>query len=142
MRATPGDAPGTRPGRRARHGRYADAGMADAGDTPIELDPADVAARLQRDQELQLIDVREDDEREAGHIAGTRHVRLVELTAAAETIERDRPVVFYCRVGNRSLMAAQAFRGAGFEAYSMGGGLVRWADEGNPLAPEGGHVRH
>jgi rhodanese-related sulfurtransferase len=114
--------------------------MADAGDTPIELDPADVVQRLGRDPDLQLIDVREDHEREAGHIADTRHIRLVELTGEAETIERGRPVVFYCRVGNRSLMAAQAFRAAGFEAYSMRGGLVRWADEGNPLTPQDGHV--
>ena len=52
--------------------------------------------------------------------------------------DRERPVVFYCRVGARSEMAAQAFRGAGFEAYSMRGGLQRWAQEGHPLSPEGG----
>ena len=37
-------------------------------------------------------------------------------------------------------MAAQALRAAGFEAYSMQGGLVRWADEGRPLSPEDGYV--
>jgi hypothetical protein len=37
-------------------------------------------------------------------------------------------------------MAAQAFRGSGFEAYSMRGGLVLWAQEDRPLAPEGGYV--
>ena len=37
-------------------------------------------------------------------------------------------------------MAAQAFRASGYEAYSMTGGLRRWADEGRPLAPEGGRV--
>ncbi len=49
-------------------------------------------------------------------------------------------MVFYCRVGARSDMAAQAFRASGFEAYSMSGGLLRWAGEGRALAPEGGHV--
>jgi rhodanese-related sulfurtransferase len=49
-------------------------------------------------------------------------------------------VVFYCRVGSRSLMAAQAFRAAGYEAYSMGGGLRRWAQEGRPLTPADGTV--
>ncbi len=78
---------------------------------------------------MQVIDVREPYEREAGHIAGSRHIALVELTAQAATVERDRPVVFYCRVGSRSDMAAQAFRAAGFEAYSMSGGLLRWAQE-------------
>ncbi len=70
--------------------------------------------------------MREPYEREAGHIAGTRHIELTSLTAEAATVERERPVVFYCRVGARSPMAAQAFRAAGFEAYSMSGGLRRW----------------
>jgi len=89
---------------------------------------------------VQLIDVREPYERAAGHIADSRHIPLVELTAQAATVERDRPVVFYCRVGSRSYMAAQAFRTSGFQAHSMSGGLQRWAQEGRPLSPEGGYV--
>jgi rhodanese-related sulfurtransferase len=106
----------------------------------IDVDPERVAAWLAEDPALQVIDVREPYERAAGHIEGTRHIELVALTAEAATVERERPVVFYCRVGGRSTMAAQAFRAAGFEAYSMSGGLVRWAQEGRPLSPEDGHV--
>jgi rhodanese-related sulfurtransferase len=106
----------------------------------IEIDPERVAAWLLEEPDLQVIDVRERYERDAGHIAGTRHVELVELSAQAATVDRERPVLFYCRVGSRSLMAAQAFRAAGFEAYSMAGGLARWAREGRPLSPEGGVV--
>src|SRR5258708_7906361 len=99
----------------------------------IELDPERVAGWLVEDPGLQMIDVRESYEREAGHIEGTRHIALVELSAAAATLDRGRPIVFYCRVGSRSTMAAQALRASGFEAYSMQGGLVRWAQEGRPL---------
>jgi len=106
----------------------------------IDLDPERLAAWLLEDPDLQVIDVRERYERDAGHIAGTRHVELVELSGASDSVDRERPVVFYCRVGARSLMAAQAFRAAGFEAYSMTGGLARWAREGRPLSPEGGVV--
>jgi rhodanese-related sulfurtransferase len=109
-------------------------------DSGIELDPGRVSEWLARDPALQLIDVREPYEREAGHIEGTRHIALIELSNAAATVERTRPVVFYCRVGARSAMAAQAFRASGFDAYSMQGGLARWAQEGRPLAPEGGYV--
>jgi rhodanese-related sulfurtransferase len=109
-------------------------------DVQIELDPGRVAALLASEAPPQLIDVREPYEREAGHIEQSRHIELAGLSAAAETIERDRPVVFFCRVGARSLMAAQALRVAGYEAYSMDGGLVRWAQEGRPLSPEGGYV--
>jgi hydroxyacylglutathione hydrolase/adenylyltransferase/sulfurtransferase len=106
----------------------------------IEVDPARVQAWLAEDAAPQLIDVREPYEREAGRIAGSRHIALVELTAQAASVERERAVVFYCRVGSRSEMAAQAFRAAGYEAYSLSGGLKRWADEGLPLEPQDGYV--
>ena len=109
-----------------------------SGGSEIEIDPrraAELAA-----QGATVIDVREGYEREAGHIEGSVHIELAQIAASASEIDRDRPVVFYCRVGSRSLMAAQAFRAAGFQAHSMSGGLVRWAQEGRPLAPEGGHV--
>jgi rhodanese-related sulfurtransferase len=112
-----------------------------AGDEPSEIpvEPARVAEWLAENPGVQLVDVREDYERQAGHIDGSRHIELNQLTSQAATIAADRPVVFYCRVGSRSLMAAQAFRAAGFLAHSMSGGLVRWAQEGRALSPEGGH---
>jgi rhodanese-related sulfurtransferase len=106
----------------------------------IEVEPERVAQGLAEKPALQVIDVREPGEREAGHIGGSRHIELVKVSSQADTVERDRPVVFYCRVGSRSKMAAQAFRTAGFNAYSMSGGLKRWADEGRPLSPAGGRV--
>jgi rhodanese-related sulfurtransferase len=111
-----------------------------ADETEIDIDPARVAEWIAEDPAPQVIDVREVYEREAGHIADTRHIELNKLSAEAASVERERPVVFYCRVGARSTMAAQAFRASGYEAYSMQGGLRRWADEGRPLSPEGGSV--
>ena len=90
--------------------------------------------------ELQLIDVREPEEYEGGRIAGARLVPLGELVAQAETIDRDRPVVFYCRSGARSAMATEAFRGAGFDAHNMTGGLLDWDAAGLPLEPAGAYV--
>ncbi len=106
----------------------------------IDVDPERVADWLEQDPSLQVIDVREPYEREAGHIAGTRHIQLVNLTGEASTVAREHPVVFYCRVGARSQMAAQAFRAAGYDAYTMAGGLKRWAEQGLPLEPKGGSV--
>jgi rhodanese-related sulfurtransferase len=104
----------------------------------IQLDPADVQASLTDESasKPEVIDVREDDERAAGHIEGTRHIRLSDLLEAAPTVSRERAVIFYCKVGERSQMAAEAFRAAGFDAYTMSGGLVRWAAEGRPLHRE------
>jgi rhodanese-related sulfurtransferase len=105
-----------------------------------DIDPEQLAEWMSQDPGLQVVDVREVYEHEVGHIAGSRHIPLVELSSKAQEIERERPVVFYCRVGARSEMAAQAFRAAGVRALSMRGGLVRWASENRPLSPEGGVV--
>ncbi|HUB74340.1 MAG TPA: rhodanese-like domain-containing protein [Solirubrobacteraceae bacterium] len=106
----------------------------------IGLEPGRVAEWMAEPRPPQVIDVRERYEREAGHIEGTRHIELQQLSAQAGTIDSERPVVVYCRVGARSEMAAQALRASGYEAYSMAGGLLRWHDEGRPLAPDGGRV--
>lgn len=108
--------------------------------TQTDIDPDQLAEWMSTDPELQVVDVREPYEREAGYIEGSRHIPLVELSARAAEIERERPVVFYCRVGARSDMAAQAFRASGANALSMRGGLVRWTHEHMPLSPEGGVV--
>jgi rhodanese-related sulfurtransferase len=108
--------------------------------TQTDIDPEQLAAWMAQDNGLQVVDVREPYEREAGFIAGSLHIPLVELSSRAAEIERERPVVFYCRVGARSDMAAQAFRASGMQALSMRGGLLRWANENRSLSPEGGVV--
>jgi rhodanese-related sulfurtransferase len=110
------------------------------GERELEVDPGEVAGWLQDGRAVTLVDVREPYEREAGHIEGSRHIELVELSGRASEIERDDPVVFYCRVGSRSAMAAAAFRASGYEAYSMRGGLVRWVEEGREMTPRDGRV--
>lgn len=105
----------------------------------MEVDPQR-AAELIRAGEVQVVDVREPYEHAAGHIDGATHIPLSQLGGAAGRLDRETPILFYCRVGMRSLMAAQAFAGAGFEAVSISGGLVAWDRAGLPLAPEGGTV--
>jgi rhodanese-related sulfurtransferase len=87
-----------------------------------------------------VIDVREGYERDAGYIEGTRHIELERLASSAESIDRDRPVVFHCRMGVRSAMAASAFRTAGYDAYTLSGGIQAWVDAGLAISPPGGYV--
>jgi rhodanese-related sulfurtransferase len=114
--------------------------MSAAEANEIDVTPERVAGWLIDDPQLQLIDVREPYEREAGYIDGSRHIELTTLPSEAATLDSERPVVFYCRVGARSTMAAQALRASGLEAYSMDGGILRWAQEERPLQPDGGSV--
>jgi rhodanese-related sulfurtransferase len=87
-----------------------------------------------------FIDVRETYERAAGYIPGTRHIELERLASQSETIDAAKPVVFQCRLGARSAMAASAFRRAGYDAYTLDGGIVAWLDAGLKIAPDGGYV--
>ena len=105
----------------------------------VDVAPARVA-ELHRAGEFQLVDVREPYEWEGGRVAGARHVEIERLASKADTLDRERPLVFYCRLGARSGMAANAFRRAGYNAYSMDGGLEAWAAQGLPLEPADGIV--
>jgi thioredoxin 1 len=106
--------------------------------TEIEVSPQRAAELVASG--ATFVDVREPYEREAGFIAGTRHIELAALTSSADEIDRGVPVVFYCRLGVRSAMAASAFRTAGYAAYTMTGGIQGWVDSGHPIEPDGGYV--
>jgi rhodanese-related sulfurtransferase len=97
-------------------------------------------AELMTQGEIQLIDVRQPEEHDAGRIAGDRLVVLSDLVGEVDSIDRGRPVVFYCRSGARSAMATEAFLGAGFDAHNMAGGLLDWHAAGLPLEPADGYV--
>jgi rhodanese-related sulfurtransferase len=101
--------------------------------------PQQVSDLLERG-EIQLIDVRQPHEHEAGRIAGGRLVELSRLAAEHGTLDRSKPVVFYCRSGARSAMATEAFAEAGFDSHNLAGGLLEWDAAGLPLEPDGGYV--
>lgn len=107
----------------------------------IEVSPARTKQLIDSGEAV-VVDVREPYEREAGHIEGTRHIELERLASQAETLPRDRPIVFQCRLGARSAMAAQAFRASGYDAWSMAGGLQAWHDQGLPIAGGGEVADH
>ena len=112
--------------------------MADAANEPREVGREE--ARKLIDEGAQLIDVRADHEWEVGRIAGATHVPLPELPQRLGEIDKDRPVVLYCRGGNRSSMATEALTDAGYDAVKLTEGIVGWSGDGLPLEPEGGYV--
>ncbi len=111
--------------------------MADAA-TPKEVSRAE--AREMVAAGAQLIDVRADHEWEAGHLPGATHIALPELAARAAEIDKDRPVILYCRSDNRSDMATTALAEAGYDAAKLAEGATGWEEEGLDLEPEGGYV--
>lgn len=105
---------------------------------PLECDPAGAATLVEAG--ARLIDVRTAHEFETGRIPGAGRIGLEELSGRRDELDRDRPVLFYCRVGNRSLMAAEAFSQAGLETASLAGGIEAWLDDGRAIEPEDGYV--
>jgi rhodanese-related sulfurtransferase len=101
--------------------------------------PAEVS-RLWAAGEVQLIDVRQPHEHEAGRIAGSKLLELNELAARAGEIDPQRPVVLYCRSGSRSAMAQSALAAAGYDAHNMAGGMLDWQAAGLPMEPDDGFV--
>jgi rhodanese-related sulfurtransferase len=104
-----------------------------------QLTPDRVAELLESGQ-AQVIDVREDHEHEAGHVAGDRHIVLPRLSDEAESLDKDRPVVVYCRSGSRAEVAADALKASGYDAYNLEGGFVAWLEKDLPAEPEGAVV--
>jgi rhodanese-related sulfurtransferase len=105
----------------------------------IELAPERLSRWLE-ERDIQLVDVREPREFEAGHVQGSRQIGFDDVTSAASSFDKDRPVVLVCRSGNRSEMVAEAFRTGGYDAYHLTGGLLAWSEAGLPLEPADGEV--
>jgi len=86
---------------------------------------------------LQLLDVRQPGEYEAGHLAGAILIPLKELAERYRELDQSKPVVVYCAVGGRSKVAAQLLMGLGVPTvYNMTGGIKAWPG-GQATGPEG-----
>ena len=96
------------------------------------MDAADVPAGAT------ILDVREDDEWDAGHVDGSTHVPLSELPARAGDVPAGDPLVVVCRVGARSAQVTAWLRQQGREVVNLAGGLEAWQAAGRPLVTDDG----
>ncbi len=107
--------------------------------TSIDTDQAKSYLADKKADDVTILDVRQPNEYEAGHIPGALLIPLPEITDHLQRIDRKKPVVVYCSSGGRSRMAAQLLSGQGFDAIiNVAGGFNAWTGEAAFLGEEKG----
>lgn len=93
----------------------------------------------ERREQVTIVDVREQNEWDAGRIEGALFIPLNQLLhGAGADIDHDKPVVLVCRSGNRSQIATLMMQARGHEAYNLERGMEEWEREGLPFStPDG-----
>jgi molybdopterin/thiamine biosynthesis adenylyltransferase/rhodanese-related sulfurtransferase len=98
-----------------------------------EIEPSQLAERLDGGEKLEIIDVREPYEWQIAHIPGARLVPLDRIAAEIPRLDKRKETILYCKVGVRSMYAAQQLADAGVaDVRNLAGGILRWIDEVDP----------
>jgi sulfur-carrier protein adenylyltransferase/sulfurtransferase len=101
-----------------------------------EITPKDLKARLDRGDDLYILDVREPHEYQICNIKGNL-IPLGELSRRVNELDSSREIVAHCRSGKRSAEAVQFLRNAGFrKIWNLKGGILAWSDEVDPSVPK------
>lgn len=96
------------------------------------ISPAQYMAQFSTVEHV-LVDVRTVGEFQSGHIAGAANIPVETLAARLGELPKDKPIVLYCRSGNRSAQAARILRKAGYvDVYDLGG-IIAWQAQGYPI---------
>ena len=101
-----------------------------------EITPRELKARLDRGDDLYILDVREAHEYQICHIHGNL-IPLGELSRRAHELDSSREIVAHCRSGKRSAEAVQFLQKAGFrKIWNLKGGILAWSDEVDSSVPK------
>ncbi len=103
-----------------------------------EITAAELKERLDRGDDLQVIDVREPNEYEIARLPGTKLIPLGQVTSRMSEIDPARETIVHCKGGVRSAKAIQALTEAGFKGklVNLKGGIAAWSDEVDPSVPK------
>ena len=105
---------------------------------PYKRIGVDEAKRLVEEGKVRVIDVRDPDEWNSGHIPQATHVPLPQIVNNPEASlpgDREQPQLFVCAVGQRSAVACEVAAMLGYkELYNLDGGTIAWIKSGNPVA--------
>ncbi len=94
-------------------------------DFPI-ITTDELQKKLEAGEKLYLIDVREDEEVAQGMIPGAKHIKMMEIPARLNELDREIEYIYICRSGNRSSHVCNFLQQQGYKAKNMVGGMLEW----------------
>jgi adenylyltransferase/sulfurtransferase len=103
-----------------------------------EITAQELKARLDRGDDLQIIDVREPNEYQAAHLEQSTLIPLGQIVNRMGEIDQNRETVVHCKLGGRSAKAIEALQRAGYAGrlVNLKGGITAWSNEVDPTVPK------
>jgi adenylyltransferase/sulfurtransferase len=103
-----------------------------------EMTATELKQRLDNGDDIQIIDVREDNEVAIGRIPDSKHIPLAQVLTRMNEIDPNRETVVHCKMGGRSARAIDALQRSGFKGklINLKGGIIGWSNEVNPSVPK------
>jgi molybdopterin/thiamine biosynthesis adenylyltransferase/rhodanese-related sulfurtransferase/molybdopterin converting factor small subunit len=106
--------------------------------TMEEITATELKQRLDKGDDIQIIDVREPHEYEIGAIPNSKLIPLGQVLNRMNEIDADRETVVHCKMGGRSAKAIDALQRSGFQGHliNLKGGITAWSNEVDPSVPK------
>ncbi len=103
-----------------------------------EITSTELKQRLDKGEDIQIIDVREDDEFAIARIPNSVHIPLAQVLNRMDEIDPNRETVVHCKGGGRSARAIDALQRSGFKGklVNLKGGITGWSNEVDPSVPK------
>ena len=103
-----------------------------------EMTATELKQRLDNGDDIQIIDVREDNEVAIARIPNSKHIPLAQVLNRVDEIDPGRETVVHCKMGGRSARAIEALQRSGFQGklINLKGGIIGWSNEVDPSVPK------
>ena len=103
-----------------------------------EMTATELKQRLDNGDDIQIIDVREDNEYAFARIPNSKHIPLAQVLNRMNEIDPNRETAVHCKMGGRSARAIDALQRSGFQGklINLKGGIIGWSNEVDPSVPK------
>lgn len=103
-----------------------------------EITSTELKQRLDNGEDIQIVDVREDNEVAIARIPNSIHIPMGQVLARMDEIDPDRETVVHCKGGGRSARVIEALQRSGFKGKlaNLKGGILGWSNEVDPTVPK------